>query len=136
MAQLDKNTVNQEEEEIKTLIRKLPDNQKSTYYKSIEDKIKDPDTYAVLNYLFIFGLHHFYLKKWGPGIIDLIFSSFGVIGIYFGLEDDSDRLLYTGLFFIIIVSIWELIALFNSQIIVQDHNNKIMREELNLLNLH
>ncbi len=136
MNQLDKNTVDQEEEEIKTLIRKLPDNQRSTYYKSIEDKIKDPDTYATLNYVFIFGLHHFYLKKWGPGIIDLICSSLGVIGIYIGLNGGSDRLFFGGLFFIVIVSIWEIIALFNSQIIVQDHNNKVMREELNSLNLY
>jgi TM2 domain-containing membrane protein YozV len=135
MNQLNKNTVDQEEEEIKTLIRKLPDNQRLTYYKSTEDKIKDPDTYATLNYALIFGLHHFYLKKWGPGIIDLIFSSLGIIGIYIGLDGGSDRLFYIGLFFIIIISIWELIALFNSQIIVQDHNNKVMREELNLLNL-
>jgi TM2 domain-containing membrane protein YozV len=135
MNQLDKSTVDQEEEEIKTLIRELPDNQRSTYYNSIEDKIKDPDTYAALNYAFIFGLHHFYLKRWGKGIIDLIFSSLGVIGIYIGLNSGSDRLFYIGLFFIIIISIWELIALFNSQIIVQDHNNKVMREQLNLLNL-
>lgn len=51
--------------EIKERLRKcvgaLPDDKRLAFYKKVEQRLKDPDTYAALNYLFIAGLHHFYL---------------------------------------------------------------------------
>ena len=58
-----KQQLEQDEEEIRILVRGLPDEQRSIFYNQVEENLKDPDTYAVLNFIFIAGLHHFYLGK-------------------------------------------------------------------------
>jgi len=67
----------EKEEEI--LRNKVSSSNITNFYSNIQDKIKDPDTYAVLNWLFISGLHHFYLKKNIQGSINLILFIFSII---------------------------------------------------------
>lgn len=116
-----KEDVQRKEDSIRTLVRELPDDGRLKFFKETEKKLKDPDTYATLNYVFIAGLHHFYLGKWGHGLINIVVFWVSV------------RLLFTdyagiGVIVIIALSIFELYELFNSQTIVQKHNNNLMEE--------
>ncbi|WP_321314500.1 hypothetical protein [Halarcobacter sp.] len=121
---LKKDEVDLEEEKIRIKINNLDDEKRKVFYKDVKDKLKDPDTYAVLNWFFIAGLHHFYLEKWKRGVFNL---SIFIIGIIFL----SLSFFEIGFFIIIIISVIELGALFNSQVIVQDYNNKVYEDTLN-----
>lgn len=118
---LSKEDVQKKEESIRQLIRELPETTRAEFYRETGKKIKDPDTYATLNYLFIAGLHHFYLGKWARGLINISVFVFGIILAFIS----SPRY---GVGLIIAISIVELYALFRSQIIVQDYNNRIMEQ--------
>jgi TM2 domain-containing membrane protein YozV len=118
---LSKEIVQGKEESIRQLVRELPETTRAAFYRETEKKLKDPDTYATLNYLFIAGLHHFYLGKWARGVINISVFVFGIILAFIS----SPRY---GIAVIIAIAIFELYALFRSQIIVQDYNNRIMEE--------
>jgi len=120
---LDKAEVQAEEESLRLAIRDLPDEQRKRFYAIAKKKLKDPDTFAVLNYLFITGLHHFYLGHWLRGIINLVVFIGGISLIVAGLWT-------MGLGVIVGVSALEVYALFRSQLIVQDYNNQVMRVTL------
>jgi len=105
------------------MVRELPDAQRKSYFEQAESRLKDPDTYAVLNYLFIAGLHHFYLGRWLRGLINL--AVFGG-GVYLMFLDQWRN----GFIVIGIITALELYALFRSQIIVQHYNNSISEEIL------
>ena len=115
--------VDAREEELRLELRELPDEQRKAYFEQAERCLKDPDTFAVLNYLFIAGLHHFYLGHWLRGLMNLaVFST----GIYLMFLDQWKN----GFIVIGIITVLELYALFRSQIIVKDHNNQISKEIL------
>ncbi|MDT8375709.1 MAG: hypothetical protein RQ867_03105 [Mariprofundaceae bacterium] len=115
---LKQSEVDAREEELRLLVRELPDEQRKAFYERAEKALKDPDTFAVLNYLFIAGLHHFYLGRWLRGLMNLAVFSAGVYLIY--LEQWKNGLIIIG-----IITVLELYALFRSQIIVKHYNNKI-----------
>ena len=118
---LSKETVQEKEESIRKLVRELSDEKRLIFFKESEKKLKDPDTYATLNYIFIAGLHHFYLGQWLFGLINICVFWAGAVMLFTGY-------LYLGVFFIIAVSIFELYGLFRSQVIVQDYNNAVMEK--------
>jgi len=124
---LKQSEVDAREEELRLEVRELPDEQRKAYFEQTERRLKDPDTYAVLNYLFIAGLHHFYLGRWFRGLINL--AVFGG-GIYLMFLDQWRN----GFIVIGIITALELYALFRSQIIVQHYNNDISEEILDSLN--
>jgi TM2 domain-containing membrane protein YozV len=116
-----KEAVQEQEESIRKMVRELSDEMRLSFFKESEKKLKDPDTYAALNYLFITGLHHFYLGKWGRGLMNIVVFWIGVFILftdYIGI----------GVLMIITISIFELYELFKSQTIVQEHNNGVMEE--------
>lgn len=115
----DNEAILKEEERIRRLVRELPDEKRALFFKQAEKHLKDPDTYAVLNYLFIAGLHHFYLGKWIRGSINLVIFLMGVVLLFTGLA-------FTGVLLLVVISAIELKALFKSQIVVQDYNNGVM----------
>ncbi|WP_432455820.1 hypothetical protein ACRRS0_10315 [Agarivorans sp. QJM3NY_29] len=67
-----------QQEQLRAEIRQLPAPLRQQFYQLWEKQVKDPDSYAVLNYLFIAGLHHFYLGKWQRGLINLTISLMGL----------------------------------------------------------
>ncbi|MCP5245023.1 MAG: TM2 domain-containing protein [Burkholderiales bacterium] len=109
-----------EEEHIRKLVRALPDDKRYVFYKETEKQLKDPDTYATLNYIFIAGLHHFYLGKWMRGLFNISVFLIGAIMLFTPLA-------IIGLLLIIAISVIELYALFKSQIIVHAYNNAVMK---------
>ena len=110
-----------EEERIRKLVRALPDDKRYVFHKEAEKQLKDPDTYATLNYIFIAGLHHFYLGKWMRGLFNISVFLIGAIMLFTPLA-------IIGLLFIIAISIIELYALFKSQTIVHAYNNAVMKQ--------
>jgi len=113
--------VEETQDQIRRQIREMPDEQRRTFYKLSEKKIKDPDTYAALNYIFIAGLHHFYLGKWLLGFINIAVFWGGVACIVM-------KQIELGIALIVGIAIFELFELFRSQALVQHHNNLISQE--------
>jgi len=120
---LSQEAVDQEEELIRQDVRQLSDNERKVYFSFVKKRIKDPDTYAVLNWFFVAGLHHFYLNNWMRGGINLTVFLIGAILIFAGIE-------WFGVFMILGIFSIELYALFRSQIIVKNHNNQVMRQAI------
>ncbi len=119
----DKNEISLEEEKIRLQVRELPEQKRLQFYTLLERNVKDPDSYAVLNYLFITGLHHFYLGKWLRGSINLMLF---LLALYLMFNS----MVVPGLVLILITSLFELYALFNAEAIVQQHNNHLMKDLL------
>ena len=115
--------VDAREEELRLAVRELPDEKRKAFYERAEKELKDPDTFAVLNYLFIAGLHHFYLGRWLRGLINLLVFGAGVYLIW--LEQWRNGLIIIG-----IITLLEFYALFRSQIIVKHYNNRISADIL------
>ena len=115
-----KEAIEEDEERIRRWVRELPDEQRLRFFKQTEQRLKDPDTYATLNYLFIAGLHHFYLQKWVRGSINLSIFLWGVMLLFTGLAG-------LGVIVLIAITLVELKALFKSQQVIQEYNNKVMK---------
>ena len=115
--------VDESEELLRKEIQQLSEEDRKLFYKTVKDRIKDPDTYAALNWFFITGIHHFYLGKWLAGLIDLLSFVVAIAIMIYGYP-------FVGIAVIVIVSVLELWALFRAQIIVQDWNNKVQRSVL------
>ncbi|OQW41786.1 MAG: hypothetical protein A4S08_12080 [Proteobacteria bacterium SG_bin4] len=114
-----KQAIEQDEERIRKMVRELPDDKRLWFFREAEKQLKDPDTYATLNFLFIAGLHHFYLGKWVRGFINLGVFLAGAVMLFTSLSG-------VGLLLLIAVMVIELKALFQSQTVVQDYNNGVM----------
>jgi TM2 domain-containing membrane protein YozV len=115
--------VEAEEEQLRARAAALPDDARQAFYQQLTLELRDPDTYATLNWCFLAGLHHFYLGQWLHGAINLAVFSIGVLLLFAGAG-------YLGLALIIAISVVELWALFRAQIIIQHWNNQIMRRLL------
>lgn len=111
--------MNEEEESIRLSIRGYSDEVKQKVFAESKQKIKDPDTYAALNYALVAGLHHFYLGQYWRMLIELGLFAFG---IYLLINDFSQ-----GLIIIVLLLLIEFYELFRSQITVQHYNNQIMK---------
>jgi TM2 domain-containing membrane protein YozV len=114
--------VEQEENRLRDAVTTLPDDARKRYYVLLRKRTKDPDTYATLNWFFVAGLHHFYLGKVARGMINLAVFAVGVLLIFI--------LPPIGIAIITVIFIVELWALFRSQIIVRDHNNRVSEATL------
>lgn len=115
--------VDAEEERLRERAGALPDEQRKAFYRDVKRQLRDPDTYAALNWFFLAGLHHFYLGRWGRGLFNLAVFLAGVALIIL-------QQVWPGIALIALVSTWELWALFRAQIIVQDWNNRLYRQLL------
>lgn len=115
--------VDAEEESLRKAIRELSEERRAEFYRQAGKAIKDPDTYAALNWFFIAGLHHFYLGRWQWGLIDLG-ALFVAIGCFLA------GLIWPPVVLLLTVYSWELWQLFRSQVIVQDWNNRLYRDLL------
>ncbi|MDV6315736.1 TM2 domain-containing protein [Idiomarina sp. HP20-50] len=109
-----------EEEALRTKIRELTPEQRKEYYRLEGQRLKDPDTYAVLNWFVMAGLHHFYLGKTQRGVINLCVMLLGLAMLPF--------LPLLGIIILLAIVIIELPQLFKSQQIVHAYNNNLMRE--------
>ncbi|EPA0548931.1 TPA: hypothetical protein ACPJ0K_004754 [Vibrio alginolyticus] len=110
--QLEKN-----EELLRTQVSSLPESQKRAFYELQSKKLKDPDTYATLNWFFLGGFHHCYLGKYALFALELILLTVSIIGLILG---------HPSAFLILsLLVIYELPQLFFSQKIARQHNYKV-----------
>jgi hypothetical protein len=107
-------SVKQKAEKLREVLRALDDPARVGYYQKYEKVVKDPDTYAVLNWFFLAGLHHFYLGKLSRGLMNLGLMLGGIL-----LMTEAPG---WGLLLILAVVAIELPALFRSQVIVENNN--------------
>lgn len=120
---LDLRAIEAEDDRLRAVAAGLPDKERAAFYREARRRLRDPDTYAALNWFFMVGLHHFYLGRHARGLLDIALVAAGI-----GLMIGGHALL--GLGAILVVFILELQALFRSQVIVQAWNNRIQRELL------
>lgn len=120
---LDQRAIEAEEDRLRTVAAGLPDRERAAFHREARRRLRDPDTYAVLNWFFMVGLHHFYLGRYGRGLLDI-----GLVAAGIGLMIGGHVLFGIGA--ILVVFIVELQALFRSQVIVQDWNNREQRKLL------
>lgn len=102
------------EEALRERLRTLQDHDRAAFYRIYTPRLKDPDTYAVLNWLCLAGLHHFYLGRLGAGAVNLTLMLTGVALLFVAP--------IVGGVLIAAVLVAELPALFRSQLVVADHN--------------
>lgn len=121
---LNKEQLRLEENQLREQIASLSVEQKRKYYAQELQYIKDPDTYAALNWIFIAGLHHFYLGKWQRGLINLVLMFIGVLFYFSGVFT------LVGVVLILSVFIIELPQLFNSENVIHSYNNQQMKRLL------
>ncbi len=114
--------LNEEEDKLRSMVTALPPEKRKHYYILEDRQIKDPDTYAVLNYFFLGGLHHLYLKRYIIGTLYLITTLFGLYRLLTGFAD--------GWLILLLIFIIELPQLFRSQLIVMKYNNDVMKRIL------
>ena len=120
---LNKEVVDAEEEAIRLRARELPDEQRREYHERLRRELKDPDTYATLNYFFLTGIHHMYLDKYLRGITNLVVLLIGIVCFVSGIP-------ILGTLIVGFILTIELMALFRSQVVVADHNNQVMKRIL------
>ncbi len=118
MEQLEKN-----EELLRKQVSLLPEPQRKEFYKRQSEALKDPDTYAALNWLFLGGFHHCYLGKYTLFAVELILLSVSIIGFILGHP--------SALLILILLVAYELPQLFFSQKIARQHNYHVSCEIFN-----
>ncbi len=118
LEQLEKN-----EELLRKQVNSLTEAQKKEFYQIQSTKLKDPDTYATLNWFFIGGLHHCYLGHYALFAIELLMLVVSLVGFFLGNP--------SSLFILLMVIIYELPQLFFSQKIARQYNYKLSCEIFN-----
>ena len=118
---MDTHSLEIEEERLRGEIAKLPNDLKKQYYNIEKSNIKDPDTYAVLNWFFVAGLHHFYLGNNSRGLFNAVVMLVGLLTIQF---------FYVGIILIIGIMLFEVPQLFYCQKIVHEYNVNVMKDAL------
>jgi hypothetical protein len=116
----DRRAIDAEEDRLRAAAARLPDSERAAFYREARRRFRDPDTYAVLNWFFMVGLHHFYLGRHLRGLLDIALVAGGVALMIAGHG-------LAGLTAVLVVFVLELQALFRSQVIVQAWNNRIQR---------
>ncbi|MFT4862125.1 MAG: TM2 domain-containing membrane protein YozV [Pseudohongiellaceae bacterium] len=116
-------SVNADDEKLRSAVRALTDPQRAEFFKQYNKALKDPDTFAVLNWFFLAGLHHFYLGRFIRGSLNLLIMALGIVLLF--STPTIGSVLIAGIILI------EIPALFRSQIIVENYNTNLGRRILN-----
>lgn len=125
--------VEQSEEQLRSEVNALPETKKKAFYKAQTLELKDPDTYATLNYFLVGGFHHFYLGNLRTFAIELGLLVMSILVLIFA-NDVTYYDLPLGLIFIIALSLYELPQLFFSQKIARLRNLAISQAILSRVN--
>lgn len=114
--------LNLEESDLREQVALLPEEQQHQFRQMTSHLLKSPATYALLNWLFLLGVHHFYLHRWVRGTINLIVSA---VGFYLIVAADGR---ITGGSLLLAVAIIEVPQLLNYEHLVHAFNNNVMRQ--------
>jgi len=119
------NSLDEKEELLRKRVNILSDKDKKLFYKEQSIKLKDPDTYASLNWFFLGGFHHFYLGRYILFAIEILILLIAIVSI--SLE------YYVGAYLLGVLALFELPQLFFSQKIARQRNYEISLGILNRL---
>ena len=108
------------EEKIRILAGQLPGDKRLLFWTEVQKKLKDPDTYAAMNFAFMFGLHHFYVGKWIRGLLAISLFVLGLTALFV--------VPMVGVLLIACVICSAIAALFRSDTIVRQYNNELMEQ--------
>ena len=108
------------EEKIRILAGELPGDKRLLFWTEVQKKLKDPDTYAAMNFAFMFGLHHFYVGKWIRGLLAISLFVLGLITLFV--------VPMVGVLLIACIICSAIPALFRSDTIVRQYNNELMEQ--------
>lgn len=120
---LNRETIEREEEALRQRARELSDDKRAEFFRESSRAIRDPDTYAALNWGAPAGIHHFYLGRWQRGLINLLGLMAGILMLLNGW-------LIAGAGLIALIVVVELFELFRAQRIVAHYNNRVMKRIL------
>lgn len=112
--------LNLEEHELREQIRSLPDVQRHYYHRLESRRLKSPARYLTLNRLFPLGLHHFYLRRWVRGLINISLTASGLVMLL-----ATSQPLY-GIMLLLAMVIIEIPQLLNARHLVHSQNNQAM----------
>ena len=116
--------LNLDETELREQVLVLSEAQREAYFKLERAAFKRPNTYAALNVLFFLGAHHFYLRRWLRGVINLVL---GITAAYLLLNGQ----VLSGFAVLLALAIVEIPQLLNYDHLVHAYNNNSMRHCLN-----
>ncbi len=106
------------EDELRLLVSELNSEEKKEYYKGLESKLKDPDTFAVLSYFIMFGLQNAYAGRFKLFFGESLVAIVGLIAFY----SDNIYGVLGGALMILLLAGFRLLQLFFSQRIIADLN--------------
>lgn len=113
--------LNLDETELREQVLLLSEAQREAYRQCEQAALKRPATYAALNTLFFLGAHHFYLRRWLRGLINL---ALGIMAASVLLRGQA---LY-GFAVLLALAIVEIPQLLNYEHLVHAYNNNSMRQ--------
>ncbi|RJX70959.1 hypothetical protein DZ860_11535 [Vibrio sinensis] len=108
------------ENSLRNKVNQLSSEQKRRYYQAQMKQLKDPDTYASLNWFCLGGFHHLYLEKKMLFFIEIKLFLIAITALYIGHIE--------ALFILVVLVLYELPHLFFSQKIVRQYNQKISND--------
>jgi len=114
--------LNLEENELREQIRALPGPVRRRYLELESRSLKRTDRYRLLNLLFFTGVHHFYLRRWIRGLLNLLAFLAGI-----SLVANDDLALY-GVLLLVALLIVEIPQMLNARHLVHNCNNRIMQK--------
>ncbi len=114
--------LNLEETDVREQVALLSEPQRRQYQGLEKAALKSPSTYALLNWFFLIGLHHFYLHRWVRGVINLALS---LVGLTLIIVDDNR---IDGGSLLLAVAIIEVPQLLNYEHLVHAFNIRVMRQ--------
>ncbi|SIN81731.1 hypothetical protein [Salinivibrio sp. ES.052] len=109
-----------QEEALRKQVNGLTQSQKKRYFAEQTRQLKDPDTYAALNWAFLGGFHHLYLRKYRLFIVECTLLVIAVIGLV--MSQPYFALILVGLV------LFELPQLFFAQKIARQYNYHVSRK--------
>ena len=113
--------LNLEETELRDRVRNLPAAQRTRYDELEQHLLKNPRTYLKLNWLFPIGAHHFYLRRWLRGVLNLTLA-LAALYLIVTLNNPAYGMLVLLALFII-----EIPQLLNARHLVHAYNIRAMR---------
>ncbi|MGN7612125.1 TM2 domain-containing protein [Magnetococcales bacterium HHB-1] len=118
--------LDQQEDNLRKQVRELPDEQRKAYFKLLNKRLKDPDTYATLAWSLPVALHHLYMKQYKIAAVVITTLLVAINFIYF--QPYPFDMIGIGL--IVVLFILEFFELIRSQLIVKKYNNQMMEQTL------
>lgn len=117
--------LNLEEHQLREQIRRLSPVEKAIYDALEIPRLKLASTYVRLNWFFPLGVHHFYLRRWGRGLLDIFLTLNVCLSLTRYSPWGDANVLIAGMIFVALLLI-ELPQMLNARLLVHSRNILMM----------